>query len=291
MAVPPILVVGATGRIGRVLRRCWSGGAAPGPVLWQARGPVPAGRDAALNWAIFDPLTDAEIFARAARGQAAILCLAGVIPGRGGDVRDNARLACAAVQAAAGTGARVLLTSSAAVYGDRAGVLRETDMSAPASAYGRAKAEMEACAGDLGARLGVPVCALRIGNVAGLDAALGGWRPGFALDRFPDGRTPVRSYIGPVELARILATLCTATDLPGVLNVAAPGPVEMGMLLDIAGLAWSPRPAPAGATAEVCLSTDRLARHADLAAPGDLARMVAEYRRLGPYICTGEAGT
>lgn len=282
MAFPKTLVLGATGRIGAILRRCW----ADRPVMWQARQP-----QTGPGWVIADPLGDPVRLADAAAARDVILCLAGTVPGRGGDPADNMRLACAAVRAAADTGARVLLASSAAVYGDRTGLLRETDGPAPASVYGRAKAEMEARAGDLGARLGVPVCALRIGNVAGLDAALGGWRPGFALDRFEDGRTPVRSYIGPAALARVLATLCAETGLPEVLNLAEPGAFEMGVLLDVAGLAWAPRRAPAGAIAEVCLSTNRLARHADLAGSGDPVRMVAEYRRLEPYICAGGMGT
>lgn len=107
------------------------------------------------------------------------------------------------------------------------------------------------------------VTALRIGNVAGADAILGGWRPGMQIDRFPDGRTPSRSYIGPVTLARVLHALCQADKLPPILNVAAPGAVEMGALLDAAGLAWQPKPAPAAAIPEVRLDTNALERHVD----------------------------
>ena len=130
----------------------------------------------------------------------------------------------------------------------------------PVSDYGRAKAEMERRGAALAAELGVQVCALRIGNIAGVDAILGGWKPGFQLDQFVDGRTPRRSYIGVVSLARVLGDLMLAENLPQALNLASPGVAEMGALLDAAGLTWVPRPAPSEAIEEVCLSTRALQR-------------------------------
>ena len=182
-----------------------------------------------------------------------------------------------AVLAAAPAQARLLFASSAAVYGAARGLLTETTQPAPLSDYGRAKLEMEALLAD------VPqACALRIGNVAGADAILGGWAPGFRLDRFADHRTPRRSYIGPLSLARVLADLITHSGpLPPVLNVAAPGVVEMGALLDAAGLDWTPRPAPETALPEVALCTRALERYTAFApeesTPED---MVAQVRRV-----------
>lgn len=229
-----------------------------------------------------DPLGDPGALARGARGAGAILCLAGVTPAaaaRGAEMSDNIALALAAVRAGADTGARVLLSSSAAVYGARAGLCEEADALTPVSDYGHAKARMEAEAAALGARLGAEVCSLRIGNVAGADAILGGWRAGFRLDVFPDGRTPRRSFIGPVTLARVMAELCAASALPEAVNLAAPGTVEMGALLDAAGLAWNPRPAPVGAIPEVRLSTARLGALVSLpAGAGAPATLVAEWR-------------
>ncbi len=185
----------------------------------------------------------------------------------------------AAVRLGAALGARVLLASSAAVYGSEQGLLREDRALAPLSDYGRAKAEMEAEGARLGQVLGVAVTALRIGNIAGLDAILGGWRPGFVLDWFADGRTPRRSYIGVSTLARVLERLVRTSDLPPVLNVAAPGMVEMGALLDAAGLAWTPRPAEEGAIPEVALDVARLAAFHPFAPRDSLpAAMVAEWR-------------
>lgn len=267
MAHERVLVLGAGGRIGALLRRHWREGAA----LWQSRGALEGGH--ALRG---DPLAEAAALARAARGCGAVLCLAGVVPGRGDPAR-NAELGGAAVRIGAALGARVVLCSSAAVYGRAEGILAETRALAPESAYGAAKAEMERAGAALGAELGVAVTSLRIGNVAGADAILGGWREGFALDRFADGRTPRRSYIGPVTLARVLWALTQAGDLPDVLNVAQPGTVEMGALLEAAGLGWTPRPAPPGAIAEVALDVTRLAGLARIE-PGRAEGMVAEWR-------------
>lgn len=276
------LVLGATGRLGQILRR-------HGPVShvrWQSR------RDIAEDgwtdaeracWHVLDPLSDPVGLAQAADGCATILCLAGTVPGRGGDLADNIHLAEAAVRAGAEVGARVLLASSAAVYGARQGVLSEDLPTAPVAAYGRAKAEMEAQAADLGARLGVRVSALRIGNVAGCDAILGGWHPGFKLHRFADGSTPRRSYIGPVTLARVLGDVLCKPDLPEVLNIAAPGVVGMGALLDAAALPWRATPAPPEAIAEVHLSTRLLQGFTSLTAADSLPQaLVWEWQEVAP---------
>ena len=186
MHFPPILVLGATGRIGGLLRKTWPEAAA----RWQTRRGVPG-----PGWVRCDPLAD---------------------PGG--------------------------LASSAAVYGAQAGLLAETAPPAPLSDYARIKIGMEQQGAELGQSLDVPVCALRIGNIAGVDAILGGWRVGFRLDRFEDGTTPRRSYIGVKTLARTLLALSRCRDLPPVLNVAAPGVTEMGALLDAAGLDWTRSP-------------------------------------------------
>lgn len=276
------LVLGASGRLGGMLRVFWGVRSA---VLWQSRR---AGMPGAL---CFDPLDRAALL-RAARGAETILCLAGVTPARaaqGADLAGNSELALAALRAGAETGARVLLASSAAVYGRGNGAAPALDEDmplAPQSAYGRAKAGMEGRARDLAARRGVPLCLLRIGNVAGADAILGGWRPGFLLDRLADGTTPRRSYIGPATFAGVMAGLCGLDaerrgrpDLPQVLNIAAPGAPEMGALLAAAGLPFARRPAPAGVIPRVELATGRLERLVPLAPDaGHPATLVREWR-------------
>ena len=281
-----VLVLGATGRIGTILRKTWSKG--PGQVLWQARRAV---ADPGPDWCVLDPLHQPGALARAAAGCDVILCLSGVVMGRapGSDMQDNVTLAEAAIRAAGQMGqaarARVILASSAAVYGNQTGVLDETATLAPQNDYGRAKAAMETRGAALGAELGVPVTSLRIGNIAGIDAILGGWRPGFRLDQFADGRTPRRSYIGVLTLARVLSDLVRADPLPGVLNVATPGMVEMGALLEAAGLDWAAQPAPDSAIAELCLSTLALERFTPLSeTEGQASEMVRQWRLLEPVL-------
>jgi len=301
MQKPTVLVLGATGRIGGILRKFWSKsgslngteGGPKGRVFWQARQNQPA--DTGAGWTVLDPLSQPGALARAASGCSAILCLAGVVPGRlgpGGDLGDNIALGEAAVRAGAASGATVFLASSAAVYhsqvgnkaaGNSAKVLEENAALSPISDYGKAKAGMEARGAALGSELGVRVCALRIGNIAGVDAILGGWKPGFRLDQFPDGRTPRRSYIGMVTLAQVLGELMRIENpphgLPAALNIACPGMVEMGALLDAAGLAWTPRPAPQEAIKEVCLSTALLERFITLPETSPDA-LVAQWRTM-----------
>jgi len=281
---PRILVLGASGRLGAMLRRFWPAGQG----LWQARSGPGGAEQGGPDWLRLDPLGDPAALSAAAGRVDAILSLAGVTPAaaaRGTDMGDNIALGLAAVRAGAAANVPVLLASSAAIYGAQGGLLSEVPPPAPVSAYGRAKAEMEARAADLAAELGVAVTSLRIGNVAGADAILGGWRAGFALDRFADGRTPRRSYIGPATLARVLGDLALRAarrrDLPGCLNIAAPGAVEMGALLDAAGLAWAPRPAPTGAIPEVALDVAALAGLVPLdPAAGTAQMLVAEWRGL-----------
>lgn len=226
-----VFVIGATGRIGRALRAVWG----PRAATWQARRPVP-------GHVFWDPLNaDCPLPLEGAT----VLCLAG---GRHcASLQMNADIALAVLRAAeAGGAARVLLASSAAVYGpDPERDHAEDDALAPFSPYGRAKAQMEAVAL---AASGPPRTMLRIGNVVGADALIGGARPGVTvmLDPVPGG--PMRSWIGPVTLARTLRALCGMAALPPVLNLAQPGPLRMAALLESAGIDWRyglPNPATA----------------------------------------------
>lgn len=274
-----ILVTGATGRIGALLRRSWPAGCA----VWQAR-------NRRNGFVTFDPM-DPGAHVRAAPSAGGILCLAGVVPARAGtgansdDYRANTDLALAAVRAGAETGAHVFLASSAAVYGPGAAMLHEASALAPASPYGAAKARMEEEATVLGDKLGVPVTALRIGNIAGLDAILGGWLPGFRLDRFDDETTPRRSYIGVHTLTDVLWEVVQRCPR-GALNIAQPGPVAMGDLLDAAGLPWRPRPATEATIARVELATARLQSVLDAplpaATPEALVDQWRQYRQERP---------
>lgn len=239
------VVLGAGGALGQLLRRVWPGE----PPRWHSR--ATPGFDT-----VFDIIEQPNALCAALREATSVLCLAGAKPSSAHPLERNTDLAIAVLDAAREAGAgRVLLASSAAVYGNRTGLLRERDRLTPVGRYGAAKAAMEAAALDHPH----PCTALRIGNVAGADAILGGWRPGFVLDRFCDGRTPRRSYVGPRALARVLSALMTADRLPDRINVALPGAMAMGDLLDAAHLSWSARPAGPDAIPDVELDTSVLA--------------------------------
>jgi len=280
--LPNTVVLGATGRIGQLLQRSWGPTIARGALRWQGRRR--RGLVASQDAVILDPLADPKALTTAVAGRQ-ILCLAGGIPGRG-DLADNWKLAESALRAAT-PGQRVILCSSAAVYGNQPGLLSETAPLHPANDYGIAKVEMEQRSAVLALDLGVSLCLLRIGNIAGLDAILGGWRSGFQLDQFSDGRTPARSYIGPVTLARLLAELLAVPQLPGVLNIAQPGEVQMGMLLDAAGLHWRARAAPETVISQVALDT-KLVQELVRLPVADVGQMVQESRLLEPHTTGGQ---
>jgi DNA-binding MarR family transcriptional regulator len=106
---------------------------------------------------------------------------------------------------------------------------------------------------------------LRIGNVVGADALLGPRTDGgpVVLDPVPgrDGG-PLRSWIGPVTLARVLAALCRMAcedRLPSLLNLATAPPLPMADLLDAAGRAWRYGPPNPAVVPAAVLSAERLA--------------------------------
>ena len=271
-----VLVIGGTGRVGRMLRRHWQGAPPRGiAVSYQAR----VGGN--VTWDAADGAS-----ALAAHGPFdRLLVLAGVTPGPGADLAQNAAIARMCRAAAGQMGAaHMLLASSSAVYGTaRHRACGEADIPAPTSAYGKAKLEAEkAVRGE-----GPAVCALRIGNVLGADALmLNAVRATDAapliLDRFADGRGPQRSYIGPGTLARVLETLLRlGPDVPGVLNIGAPHPAEMQTLLEASRTPYRWRPAPPGAAQHVTLDCGALAaRHRFKRGASSASAMLAEWQRL-----------
>jgi UDP-glucose 4-epimerase len=267
----PPLFLGMSGRVGRLIRPALPPGIpcaarrGAGDLIWD----LMAGPDPLL--ALADRLGP----------PGALVVLAGVTPATGADMQANVALARAALRAAQAAGVgRVLLASSSAVYGGhRDAPWHEGDAPAPTSAYGAAKLAMERAAEPF-RDAGLRVCALRIGNVAGADALLLNAPGPVALDRFTDGGGPVRSYIGPATLARVLVALSDpALPLPPFLNLAAPTPIEMRALADAAGLPWAWTPAPQSAVQRMVLDCRALAglfRFDD--ADSDPATMVAQWR-------------
>lgn len=270
--LPPPLILGATGRIGRAFRRfhdlgLWPEAREP---LWLHRpGHEVAGN--ALAWDTAQP-PPADYRLHLTHG---IIVLAGATTGDEARLAVNTEAAQAALRLrAAGVAGPVLLMSSAAVYGHLTAPLTE-DRAAPAAPYGAAKRAMEQSVAGLAG-----VTCLRLANVAGADALFGAMARGpVTLDRFESGRGPRRSYVGPLTLARTLLAL-RGMELPPVLNLSQPGAVAMEAVLDAAGADWRWQTAPDGALPEVVLDTARL--DAILPLPeADPARLVAEAEAAG----------
>lgn len=253
---PPlrIAVFGATGRIGRLLQAAWADAPDVAPV-WLGRRSDGAAAQAVM------PVTAPSLAAHLPDCDA-LICLAGPSGGPARVHADHATLARLSLEAAELAGVpTVFLMSSAAIYGAAPGPLTEDRSPSPLSDYARGKAALETVAARWQGR-SRPVV-LRLCNVAGADSLLGGLVPGRLprLDTFPDGHSPRRSYIGPRTLAACLSRLAAHArngDLPGLLNLAAPGSVEMADLLTANGTGWEPVPAPPGALASVCLDTRRI---------------------------------
>lgn len=263
-----MLVTGAAGRIGGILRAAWGDDAA----IWQSR----RSRPGYFEWDML-----ARPWSGPSLSGSVIVNLAGVTSGAALD--DNIALARAALDLGAAQGAaHLFLLSSAAVYGrGDGGPLREDGPVHPANPYGHSKLEMEALAA------GLPhVTVLRLGNVAGADALLGRAVADrvVQLDPVP-GRPggPARSYIGPLTLARVVARLCdlafAGAALPPILNLAQPGGVTMAALLDAAGLPWHYGPENPQVLSSVLLDTSRLESLMEVPV-ADATVMVAEWREL-----------
>lgn len=253
--VPRAILLGAHGKVGRGLRKAWTD-RPPGrfSILPVAR--VPQDPDV-LEW------HPGQAFSRAGPVRA-VLAMWGVAGGSGEKLNANERLAIQALELAAALGAgTVVHCSSAAVYGPGTGRMSETTEPRPASEYGLSKLRMERAIADWHRQNDAPVRSLilRIGNVAGGDSLFANLGRGktVTLDRFADGRGPVRSYMGMTEMAVIVEALLEDPGRNGIYNVSAPRPTDMADVARAAGaeLAW--RAAPAGAVPRVDLSTEKLA--------------------------------
>lgn len=278
----PILVVGGTGRVGRMLTRVWSD-RTPAQIAYQRRT---GGGD--LLWAPTDGSAPFLDWLERVGGCHAMIVFAGTTPTTSDDMDANVAIAEACCLAAEEGGVRrMLYASSSAVYGPGRGhPLAENDPTRPAHAYGAAKLKAEVVCRGFRDR-GLDVTSLRIGNVAGADQLLLNARSAtdadpLKLDRFDDAKGPRRSYISAGCLARALEGLADATELPEVLNVGAPDPIEMEALLTTAGIAWIWTPAPETALQDVTLDCSALARLVRFEPLSSLpATMIADWRRYG----------
>ena len=265
------LVLGGTGRVGRMLAAVWPQ-EMPAP-LWQRRASAAAVQDDDLIWDILATVPPAL-----PRPVTAVIVLAGVTHGTPQALQQNTALAQAGRALARTLGVKTLIASSQAVYGRQKGALSETDSTDPVHPYGQAKRDMErAVSGQ------ADVTCLRIGNVAGCDGLFQAMARGpVQIDQFPDGQSPRRMMIGPRDLARTLASLsATHTPLPPVLNVASPGLLAMSDMAAAAGAAWGWKPAPQDALPVLEMDVSALLAH--IALPRATAKDIVTQARAGGW--------
>jgi nucleoside-diphosphate-sugar epimerase len=109
------------------------------------------------------------------------------------------------------------------------------------------------------------------------------------IDQFDDGHGPLRSYLGPRDLAvMIRAILDAPREQVRTVNLALPGPVHAETLVDALSTAldrrlpWQFRPAPENAVSQVVLATDRIAALAGLSVrPDTEAHLAAQVAEMG----------
>ncbi|MBB3995913.1 nucleoside-diphosphate-sugar epimerase [Sulfitobacter undariae] len=262
-----VLVLGGSGRIGTLLRHAWAQDLERGRVkgielVFQTRQAEPSHPDD-LIWHVLGETPQAV---RDAPPFDCMIVLSGITPKPDADFTLNTQIGAASLRAAADLGiGHVLLASTSAVYGSASDApFAEIDPLEPVNDYGRSKLEMEQACQPQARALGVGLCSLRIGNVAGADALL---MSGAALashetlqlDCFEDGGTPVRSYIGPISLAQVMISLVRRrAQLPFALNIAAPHPVTMGALAEAAKMPVTLRPTQNNAHQHITLACDAL---------------------------------
>ncbi|WP_051491847.1 NAD-dependent epimerase/dehydratase family protein [Roseivivax isoporae] len=270
----PILLTGATGKVGRLLRGVW-------PTVSGAPALVPVARRPGAG-VVWEPGAPTDGLPRAA----VVAAFWGVVPGPGRDLSRNAELAGAAMALGRAVGARLVIhCSTSAVYAPGPETLTEEDTPAPPGPYGAAKLEMEAAvarhvaADPQGPRA---VC-LRIGNVAGAESLFDAMTRAHevTLDRFADGAGPERNYIAPSDLARVVVALAAADParLPAILNVGAPRTTAMEAIARAAGRPVLWRVAPEGAARRVALDVSRMLAICPLDdRAADPAHLVSDWR-------------
>ncbi|MFY0682059.1 MAG: NAD-dependent epimerase/dehydratase family protein [Thalassovita sp.] len=247
-----ILILGATSKVGRFLRAIWGDTPPHGcELIYQTRHVVKT-----RGQVHYDYGDDPFVFGKLDT----VISLWGNTSSDLKALEDNTRLALDAIRIARVCGAdRVFHASSIAAYGPRSHPLSEQDTLAPANAYGKAKAAMEAAVQDA---TPPKSCCLRLGSIAGAESLAKAFAANatLTLDRFADSKGPSRSYIAPSDLADILIQLATLPleALPPALNIGASNPVQMAQLLRAAGADFAWRPAPDTALQNAVLDTSAL---------------------------------
>lgn len=262
--LPSIAVLGASGRVGRLLPPAFEFLGVRQTVLFQSRKEGPHIDWVAEEANIFGGLSDQRL--------ETVVCLWGDTSGGGGAANTDLAMSC--IEAARRAGVpRVVLMSSAAVYSGFTGSgLSEELEVAPRSSYGRSKLDMEQAVLRMADGSGPELFILRLANVIGADALAQGRhaasrdRP-LLLDRFPSGAAPRRSYASPVTLARLFTEIGRRPVQEGkyhLLNMADGGATfgmdDLLLAWDSAGASvpWVWKAAPEGALPELGIATGRL---------------------------------
>ncbi len=266
-----ILLIGSSGRVGKMVAAAWRKSDRP----WRDAPNQVRGGDAAMSashlvWDVNKGMRPLLRWIESYGELSGFVVLAGTTPATGSDMNANIHIATQYLDAAlAASVPRVLLASSSAVYGPGDGrPLSEAAVCAPANAYGLSKRKMEQAAEPY-KDAGLDVCCMRIGNVAGADAML--LNAAFAtpekpiqIDQFSNGKGPLRSYIGPSTLGDCIGQRATYSgSLPFLLNVAAPVSVYMEDLAQAASLPWTYRAAPSSAIQNISLDCQALCQLID----------------------------
>ncbi len=275
-------MLGGGGRLGRLLSRACQ---VEGVGTWRFQSRQNLEADHAVQ---LDLLSQPDTIAKAAKGCAAIINLAGVTNAGDGDFAMNTDLAITGLEIARRVGVpRVFLASSAAIYGRSDHLHHEDETPAPFSPYGAAKARMEDAIRHWDAQhTDVEPVIMRLGNIAGADQllsrlVLGDARGVITLDQFPNGEGPQRTYIGPGALLCCFAALATAPICPGTLNVSLPGFVAMADLLSEIGADWRFGKAPDTAIPKVGLDVTRLSGvWADIPEKGTARGIIGDLRQI-----------
>lgn len=132
---------------------------------------------------------------------------------------------------------RIFLLSSHAVYGDKSVTLNKpTDPLLGRSLYARSKIFVENQSFCLYQNL--PLCILRLSNVAGVDAFISKLRKD-EIDNiviYQDGRSAYRSYISPRTLVSVLHIIFVRNiEIPSVINVSSPHSFFFSEFVEIFG--------------------------------------------------------
>ncbi len=268
-----VLITGATGRVGSLLRKAWS--ISPPSAfrpIWSARNATDRS-----DWVSWD--MGGDILPQLDPPPRAILHLArcaGTDPDGGQDIH----MARQALRLARLHAVPLLIASSVAVYGSSAGIVSEQAPLRPLTRNGKTKLQLELSLSSAD-RVGF----LRLGNVVGADALIGTRREGLVLDRAQGSdRGPMRSWIGPQSLAAVLGDLLalavSGSPFPRQLNIAQEPALAMADLADADGRHWrfSGQMAEVGSVRVDCRLLQAILGKA--VAPAEAAALVGEWRSL-----------